>query len=66
MPNWRRRVVWGRGETAATFWFSKAFISVDLPTLGRPTTATNPDLKGVSLMPSLNHSLPLSAYPFGC
>ena len=34
----------GRGETAAIFCFSRAFTRVDLPTLGRPITATKPVL----------------------
>ena len=44
IPSCRRRVVCGRGETAATFCPTSALIRVDLPTLGRPMTATNPDL----------------------
>src|SRR3972149_3228417 len=39
------RVVCGQGETAAIFVPNKALINVDLPTLGRPMTATKPDLK---------------------
>jgi len=40
IPSWFLRVVCGFGETAAIFWVSRALISVDLPTLGRPITAT--------------------------
>ena len=41
----RLRVVWGLSETMATFWPTSRFTSVDLPTLGRPTTVTNPARK---------------------
>src|SRR3954451_17239769 len=41
-PKIRRRVVWGLSETIATFPPQSALTSVDLPTLGRPATATNP------------------------
>ena len=34
----------GREEAMATCVPINALISVDLPTFGRPTTATNPDL----------------------
>jgi hypothetical protein len=43
----RLRVVWGLGETMATFWPTSVLTSVDLPALGRPTIATKPDLKGM-------------------
>ena len=36
-------VVWGLSETIATLPPTRAFTSVDLPTFGRPATATNPD-----------------------
>ena len=39
------RVVCGRSETMATFVPTSRFTSVDFPTLGRPTSDTNPDLK---------------------
>ena len=39
----RRRVVWGRGETAATWLPARALASVDLPTFGRPARATSPE-----------------------
>jgi hypothetical protein len=39
----RVRVVCGLLETMATFSFSKAFNSVDLPTFGHPMIATVPD-----------------------
>ena len=38
----RVRVVCGLGVTMLIFWPSSAFSSVDLPTLGRPTSAANP------------------------
>jgi hypothetical protein len=43
----RLRVVCGLGETMATFWPTRVLTSVDLPAFGRPTIATNPDLKGM-------------------
>src|SRR5215472_1172011 len=42
IPTMRRRVVWGRGVTIATFWPTTRFSSVDLPTLERPPRTTNP------------------------
>src|SRR5258708_36283137 len=42
IPRIRRRVVWGRGVTIATLCPTSRFTSVDLPTLVRPATATNP------------------------
>src|ERR1700722_10589126 len=47
MPWMRLRVVWGLGETMATFWPTRVLTRVDLPALGRPTIATKPDLKGM-------------------
>src|SRR6478672_3696915 len=41
-----RRVVCGLSDTIATFWPTSTFTSVDLPTFGRPTTATIPLRKG--------------------
>ena len=43
-PAIRRRVVCGLSETIATLPPASAFTSVDLPTFGRPATATNPAL----------------------
>ena len=43
MPRIARRVVCGRFETIATFSPTSAFSSVDLPTLGRPASATKPE-----------------------
>src|SRR6266704_311797 len=40
----RRRVVCGLSETMATLPPQSALTSVDLPTFGRPATATKPDL----------------------
>src|SRR5665811_998922 len=37
-------VVWGRGDVIATFSPTSALTSVDFPTLGRPTTETNPEV----------------------
>ena len=42
-PEIRRRVVCGLSETIATLPPQSAFTSVDLPTFGRPATATKPD-----------------------
>src|SRR5690349_23399830 len=42
IPITRRRVVCGLSETIATFPPASALTSVDLPTFGRPATATNP------------------------
>src|ERR1041385_8215488 len=44
MPWIRRRVVCGLSETIATLPPASALTSVDLPTFGRPATATKPDL----------------------
>ena len=41
-PRMRLRVVCGLSETIATFSPTRALTSVDLPALGRPTTATEP------------------------
>jgi hypothetical protein len=38
------RVVWGTGDTMATFSPHSAFIRVDLPAEGLPTTLTKADL----------------------
>ena len=45
------RVVFGRGEVMVTLAPTMALTSVDFPTLGRPTTATNPDRKVVTTGP---------------
>src|SRR3954464_15803629 len=42
MPITRRRVVCGLSEVIATLPPASAFTSVDLPTFGRPATATKP------------------------
>src|SRR5262245_26951893 len=42
------RVVCGRSETIDTLRPTSWLTSVDLPTLGRPTIATNPERKGTS------------------
>src|SRR5438128_7238101 len=42
MPKMRRLVVCGLSETIATLPPQSALTSVDLPTFGRPATATNP------------------------
>ena len=42
------RVVLGRGEVMVTLVPTMALTSVDLPTLGRPTTAANPDRNPVT------------------
>src|SRR6056297_1065286 len=46
MPNIRLRVVWGLFEVIAIFCPSTWLSRVDVPTLGRPTRATNPDTNG--------------------
>ena len=43
IPRMRERAVPGRFEVIATFSPTSELTSVDLPTLGRPTTATKPD-----------------------
>src|SRR4051794_19776096 len=42
-PRIARRVVWGLSETIATLRPTIALTSVDLPTFGRPASATKPD-----------------------
>src|SRR3954465_11334062 len=41
-PRMARRVVWGLSETIATLRPTMPFTSVDLPTFGRPASATKP------------------------
>ena len=48
IPRIARRVVCGLSETIATFAPTSAFTSVDLPTFGRPATATKPGRVGSS------------------
>ena len=48
----RRRVVCGLSETIATLPPQSAFTSVDLPTFGRPATATKPDFTGARTSPA--------------
>jgi ribosomal protein S27AE len=43
MPRIVWRVVWGRSEVIATFAPTRAFVSVDLPVLGRPTKQAKPE-----------------------
>src|ERR1700743_3644526 len=45
MPVMRWRVVCALRDVILTFWPTSAFISVDLPTFGRPTIATMPQRK---------------------
>src|SRR5262245_65146461 len=47
MPKMRLRVVCGLSDTMATLAPQRAFTSVDLPTFGRPATATKPLLTAV-------------------
>ena len=42
MPRMARRVVCGLAEVIATLVPTRAFVSVDLPTFGRPTKQANP------------------------
>ena len=53
-------VVWGLSDTMVTFWPSSRFISVDLPTFGRPTSVTNPEQ-----WPSPDTMLELNGRPSG-
>src|SRR5919202_4730760 len=54
------RVVWGRVEVIETFCPTSLFTSVDLPTFGRPTTATKPLLKAFWIGSSVNSEVPWS------
>src|SRR6202000_2950692 len=45
MPVMRWRVVCALRDVILTFWPTSAFMSVDLPTFGRPTIATMPQRK---------------------
>src|ERR1700682_2926311 len=49
MPVMRWRVVCALRDVMLTFWPTSAFISVDLPTFGRPTIATMPQRKPVEV-----------------
>src|SRR5271154_4013184 len=49
-PRMRCRVVFGREEGIATLVPTMAFTRVDLPTLGRPTTATKPERTSSALV----------------
>ena len=42
-PRIARRVVCGLSDTIATLWPTIELTSVDLPTLGRPASATKPE-----------------------
>ena len=46
------RVVCGRSDTIATLVPTSRFTSVDLPTLGRPTSETNPERNSVTRWPA--------------
>jgi hypothetical protein len=48
MPRIARRVVCGRLLVIATLLPTRAFMSVDLPTFGRPAKHANPDLKSAA------------------
>jgi hypothetical protein len=50
IPRIRVRVVWGRGVSIATCSPRTRLSSVDLPTFGRPTIATNPARNGVGYL----------------
>ena len=58
-PMMRLRVVCARGETMATFSPTSAFISVDLPTFGRPRITTNPERNPFFFSMSLFFSCPM-------
>ena len=53
MPRITRRVVCGRSLVIATLAPTRALVSVDLPTLGRPTRDANPE----------RNALPVGARP---
>src|SRR5690349_22265660 len=53
MPRMARRVVCGFELVMATFSPTSAFVSVDLPTFGRPTIETNPARYSATMAPSL-------------
>src|ERR1700720_1146989 len=53
IPRIRRRVVCGRGVTIATLCPTIRFTRVDLPTLVRPPTATNPARCSPIALPAL-------------
>ncbi len=50
-PRIARRVVCGLSDTIATLWPTIALTSVDLPTLGRPASATKPDRALIAASP---------------
>src|SRR5699024_1060168 len=52
MPRIARRVVCGLVDVIATFSPTRALVSVDLPTLGRPTRATKPERCTARRLPS--------------
>ena len=52
MPRIARRVVCGLSLVMATFSPTSAFVSVDFPTLGRPTNVTKPQWIAPSPVPS--------------
>ena len=52
MPRMARRVVCGFELVIATFSPTSAFVSVDLPTFGRPTIETNPARYSATVVPS--------------
>ena len=55
-PRMRVRVVCGLSETIATFWPTSRFSSVDLPALGRPTSATKPAFMRIAPRPGNRES----------
>src|SRR5690606_8193222 len=65
MPSSRWRVVCGRLETMLTLAPTRALTSVDLPTLGRPMTATWPARWGVVLIGALYGSGELGQHGLG-
>src|SRR3954447_18615446 len=60
-PRIARRVVCGLSETIATFWPTIALTSVDLPTLGRPASATKPERVPITASPQPAHDLGLKS-----
>jgi hypothetical protein len=63
MPRMACRVVCGLGLVMATFCPTSALVSVDLPTLGRPTKETKPARKSPPPAPSAALPLPAGVAP---
>src|SRR5687767_11321817 len=66
IPVMRLRVVCGRAETIDSFSPTRRFSSVDLPALGRPISATKPDLMVATGWRSAWHAGALFEMDGGC